>query len=77
MDDGQYAQLHHKPADTFDKVDPVDFKAGGAILAATAWVIANDPKPIAAHIHHAAVAEILKKQEGLTELLTSMGQWKP
>jgi hypothetical protein len=76
VDDGQYGQLHHKPADTFDKVDPVDFKAGGAILAATAWVIANDSKPIAAHIDHAAVAEILKKQEGLTELLTSVGQWK-
>jgi carboxypeptidase Q len=77
VDDGQYGELHHKPADTFDKVDSVDFKAGEAILAATAWVIANDPKPIAAHIDHAAVAEILKKQEGLTELLTQAGQWKP
>lgn len=77
VDDSQYGELHHKPADTFDKVDPVDFKAGEAILAATAWVIANDPKPIAAHIDHDAVAKILKKQEGLVELLTQVGQWKP
>jgi hypothetical protein len=77
VDDSQYDELHHKPADTFDKVDPVDFKAGEAILAATAWAIANDPKPIAPHIDHAAVAGILKKQEGLAELLTTVGQWKP
>src|SRR5215469_104667 len=77
VDDGQYEDLHHKPADTFDKVDPLDFKAGVAILAATAWAIANDSEPIAPHIDHAAVAGILKKQEGLVELLTTVGQWKP
>jgi carboxypeptidase Q len=77
VDDSPYGELHHKPADTFDKVDPVDFKAGEAVLAATAWIIANDPKPIAPHIDHAAVAEILRKQEGLIELLTAAGQWKP
>ena len=77
VDTEAYMQIHHKSGDTYDKVDPVDFKAGEAILAATAWVIANDPKAIAPHIDHAAVAEILKKQEGLIELLTSAGQWKP
>ena len=46
-------------------------------MAATAWVIVNDPKPIAGHIDHAAVAAILNKKEGLTEVLTSVGQWKP
>ena len=77
VEDSAYDELHHKPADTFDKVDPVDFKAGESILAATAWVIANHPERLASHIDHAAVAEILKKQEGLTEMLTSVGQWKP
>jgi carboxypeptidase Q len=75
VDDGAYDELHHKPADTFEKVDPVDFKSGEAILAATAWIIANDPKPIAAHIDHKAVAEILKKEDGLAEFLKSVGQW--
>ena len=73
----KYEEVHHKSSDTFDKVDPVDFKAGEAIVAATAWVIASDPKPIAGHIDHTAVAEILKKKEGLTEVLTAVGQWKP
>ena len=55
----------------------MDFKSGEAIVAATAWVIANDVKPIAAHIDHVAVAEILKKKEGLAAVLTAVGQWKP
>lgn len=71
-----YFELHHKSSDTYDKVDPVDFKAGSAIVVATAWVIAQAPKPIAGHIDHAAVAEILKKG-GLDQLLTDVGQWKP
>ena len=71
-----YGELHHKSSDTYDKVDPVDFKAGSAIVAATAWVIAEAPKPIAGHIDHAAVAEIIKK-DGLDELLKEVGQWKP
>jgi len=71
-----YFELHHRSSDTYDKVDPVDFKAGSAIVVATAWVIAEAPKPIAGHIDHAAVAEILKKA-GLDQLLTDVGQWKP
>ena len=77
VDDRSYEDIYHKPADTFDKVDPVDFKAGEAILAATAWVLANGVKPIAPHIDHASVAEILGKQEGLVDLLTLAGEWKP
>ncbi|HET9409650.1 MAG TPA: M20/M25/M40 family metallo-hydrolase [Candidatus Sulfotelmatobacter sp.] len=73
----QYEEVHHKSSDTFDKVDPVDFKSGEAIVAATAWIVANAEKPIAGHIDHAAVAEILKKNEGLAEVLTAVGQWKP
>jgi hypothetical protein len=71
-----YFEVHHKSSDTFDKVDPILFKADAAIVAITAWAIAKDPQPIAPHIDHAAVAEILKKAE-LDELLTWVGQWKP
>jgi carboxypeptidase Q len=76
VDMKRYFEIHHKSSDTFDKIDPIDFKAGTAIVAATAWVIAEDAKPIAGHIDHAAVAEILKK-ENLDGLLTQVGQWKP
>jgi carboxypeptidase Q len=71
-----YDDLHHKSSDTYDKIDTVDFKAGAAIVAATAWVVADSAKPIAGHIDHAAVAEIIKK-DGLDQLLVTVGQWKP
>lgn len=76
VDMSHYFEVHHKSSDTYDKVDPLDFKAGAAIVAVTAWAIAEGPKPIAPHLDHAAVAEILKKAE-LDQLLISIGQWKP
>jgi carboxypeptidase Q len=76
VDMSHYMEVHHKSSDTYDKVDPIDFKAGAAIVAVTAWVIAEDPKPIAPHIDHAAVADILKKAD-LDSLLTYIGHWKP
>ena len=76
VDESKYGEAHHKLADTFDKVDAVDFKSGEAILVATAWIVANDPKPIATRIDHKAVAEILKKEEGLADFLQSLGEWK-
>lgn len=76
VDMTHYGEIHHKSSDTYDKVDALDFKAGSAIVAVTAWAIANEPKPIASHIDHAAVAEILKKAE-LDQMLAAIGQWKP
>jgi hypothetical protein len=71
-----YMEVHHKSSDTIDKVDPLDFKAGTAILAVTTYVVAQDPKPIAPHIDHGAVAEILKKAD-LEDLLKTLGMWQP
>jgi len=76
VDMSHYGEVHHKSSDTYDKVDAIDLKAGTAIVAVTAWAIAEDTKPIASHLDHAAVAEILKKQD-LDSLLTYLGQWKP
>ena len=76
VDMSHYGEIHHKASDTFDKVDPVDFKAGEAIVVVTAYTIAQQEKPIAAHISHAEVADIIKKA-GLDEMLTLVGQWKP
>jgi len=76
VDMSHYGEVHHKSSDTYDKVDPVDFKADTAIVAVTAWIIAQNPKPIAPHLDHAAVAEILKEKE-LDTLLAYIGQWKP
>jgi hypothetical protein len=76
VDMSHYMEIHHKSSDTLDKVDGLDFKAGEAIVAVTAYAIAQSETPIAPHIDHAAVGEILKKAK-LEELLEHVGVWKP
>lgn len=76
VDMSHYMEIHHKSSDTLDKVDGLDFKAGEAIVAVTAYAIAESETPIAPHIDHAAVGEILKKTK-LEELLEHVGVWKP
>ena len=76
VDMSHYMEIHHKSSDTLDKVDGLDFKAGEAIVAVTAYAIAQSETPIAAHIDHAAVGEIVKKAK-LEELLEHVGVWKP
>jgi hypothetical protein len=76
VDFSKYFEIHHKASDTLDKVDVVDFKAGTAIVAVTAYAVAQGDKPIAPHIDHAAVGEILKDAK-LAELLEHVGVWKP
>jgi len=69
-------EIHHKSSDTLDKVDALDFKAGEAIVAVTAYAIAQSEMPIAPHINHEAVAEILRNAK-LEELVEHVGVWKP
>ena len=76
VDETKYFEVHHKSSDTLDKVDPLDFKAGTAIVAVTAWVAAESDKPIAPHLDHASVGEILKGAK-LDEMLERVGVWKP
>jgi carboxypeptidase Q len=76
VDMTHYMEVHHKSSDTFDKVDPLFFKADAAILTITAYDIVQNPQPLAPHIDHAAVGEILKKAK-LDELLQEVGVWKP
>jgi hypothetical protein len=72
----KYFELHHKASDTLDKVDALDFKADEAIVAVTAYALAETEKPIAPHLDHAAVGEILKNAK-LEEMVTNAGVWKP
>jgi carboxypeptidase Q len=76
VDMTHYFEIHHKSSDTYDKVDPLFLKDGAAVVAVTALAIAQDSKPIAPHIDHAAVAEILKKAD-LTDFLIQVKAWKP
>ena len=72
----KYRDVHHKASDTYDKVDPLFLKGGASIVAITAWAISQRSQPIAPHIEHAAVGEILKKAD-LDDFLTQIGAWKP
>jgi carboxypeptidase Q len=76
VEDAPYEAVHHKPSDTFDKVDPIFLKADTAIVAVTGYVIAQMSKPIAPHLDHSAVGEILKKAE-LDQYLITHGDWVP
>ena len=48
-DDTAYEEIHHKAADTMDRVDARNLAIGAAAVAATAYAIADAPRPIAAH----------------------------
>jgi carboxypeptidase Q len=76
VDMTHYFEIHHKSSDTLDKVDALDFKGGEAIVAVTAYAIAQSETPIAPHIDHDAVGEIVKKAH-LDDMLVNVGVWKP
>jgi Iap family predicted aminopeptidase len=41
IDSANYFNYHHTPADTFDKVDPDNLRRHTAVMATTAWFLAN------------------------------------
>jgi carboxypeptidase Q len=75
VEDTHYEEIHHKPSDTFDKVDPLNLKADAAIVAVTAYVLAQNEGAIAPHIDQVAVAEILKRAN--LEPALVYRDWKP
>ena len=70
-----YEPVHHKSSDTVDKIDAHNLAAGSAIVAVTAYAIAEKPEAIAPHIDHAAVQVLLDKAK-LTDFLRSIDAWK-
>ncbi|HEX8088517.1 MAG TPA: M20/M25/M40 family metallo-hydrolase [Blastocatellia bacterium] len=72
VDMTHYGEVHHKSSDTIDKVDAHNLAAGAAIVAVTAYALAERPAPIAPRINHAAVSEIIKKAK-LEEFLKAVG----
>ena len=43
VDGSKYFYYHHSPADTLDKVDPVELSQNVAVLATLAYVLADMP----------------------------------
>jgi carboxypeptidase Q len=75
VDTTQYRQVHHQTSDTFDKVDSVSFRAGGAVVAVTTYAIADQPTLIAPHIGQDAVRQILRAAKLDVGLVYTL--WKP
>jgi carboxypeptidase Q len=75
VDDTHYEELHHQSSDTFDKVNAHNLLDDAAVLAVTAFAIADMPEPLAPHLDHASVEAILKKA-GVDEYLRENGFWK-
>lgn len=46
LDTSTYFHYHHTAADTFDKVDKEDLRRNVALMASTAWFLANMEEPI-------------------------------
>lgn len=74
VDMSHYGEVHHKTSDTIDKVDAHNLAAGSAVVAVTAYAIAERAQPVAPRIDHAAVGGILKKAK-VDEFLKSLGVW--
>jgi carboxypeptidase Q len=69
-----YGKIHHKASDTIDKVDTHSLALGTAIVAVTAYAIAERDQPIAPRLDHAAVGEIVRKAN-LEGFLKAVGVW--
>jgi Zn-dependent M28 family amino/carboxypeptidase len=46
IDSSDYFNYHHTTADTFDKVNPDNLRRHVAVMATTAWFLANMDEPI-------------------------------
>ncbi len=62
----KYELLHHKPSDTFDKVDPRDLNLGAAVVGITAYAVADAPTA-PSHFSDAQVEDQLKGIKALAQ----------
>ncbi len=65
VDDQYDAVVHHKPADTLDKVDVHDLTAGAAMLAVTAYALAESAQPAVPRLTVAQREQLLQRNGAL------------
>ena len=63
-DDTTYEEIHHKAADTMERVDARNLAVGAAAVAATAYAIADAPGRIAPRLGWREVEQMRKQGEG-------------
>jgi Zn-dependent M28 family amino/carboxypeptidase len=76
VDGSKYDEIHHLPSDTLDKVNASNVARAAAVVAVTAWLVADAPSRPAARLSHAQVAEIIKKDAELAAELEFTGAFK-
>jgi len=64
-DTDKYFKLHHKASDTFDSVVQKDLTQGAAVIAVTAYAIADGKEPFAPHLSPTEVQSMLQKSGDL------------
>jgi hypothetical protein len=62
----EYHKIHHKPSDTFDKVNQRDLNLGTAVVGITALAVADAAQPLK-HYSQAEMEEQLKKMKEYDE----------
>ena len=65
VDDQYDAVVHHKPADTLDKVNVHDLTAGAAMLAVTAYALAESVEPAVPRLSVAQREQLLQRNGAL------------
>jgi hypothetical protein len=61
-DDTKYEEIHHKAADTIDRVDARNLAAGAAAVAATAHAIAESAGRFAPHLDQRAMERMMNRR---------------
>ncbi|HEY6824222.1 MAG TPA: M20/M25/M40 family metallo-hydrolase [Steroidobacteraceae bacterium] len=71
VDDQYDAVVHHKPADTLDKVDIHNLTAGAAMLAVTAYALAETAEPAVPHLSVSQREQLLERTGALEYVRSS------
>jgi hypothetical protein len=75
IDAVKYDDTAHTAGDTIDKVSSGWLASGAALMAVTAYAIADAPERMSPRIDHAAVGKYLKATDRYDEFVS--GGWKP
>ena len=75
VDRSHYDEFIHRNSDTIDKVVEHELAEGAAVMAVTAYALADSVQPFAPRLDRAEVTELVK-EESLDEFLRFIGIWK-
>ncbi|MBV9669864.1 MAG: M28 family peptidase [Acidobacteriales bacterium] len=75
VDMSKYGEVHHLPGDTLEKVNRHNLEDGAALIAVTAYALADADKRLGPQLSHAEVEEMLKSDK-VGDYLKQSGLWQ-